>query len=331
MPRKGRNFELAYGSLYELDKNKFEVISPFIMKDNITGENREVDILIKYRDKNDLPRKIYIECKDRKQIEDVTLIEQLVTKKNNLGIDYLIVTSTSSFSKCAIIKAKHYGIILEKANLINKNLICELSNNLVCDLFFLKCTFEKIFFVINKKICTFKEVIKNLNIIEQYQFITYLSFKLNMSKNPGDQIEKLKEEKEIFYSDKSNLLFNEGFEFVESDAFLKKMNISIIVYKISYKPLKVTYPFNNQISIKNTDEEPKKYKILYGDENEYLECGFVDDGNLNYKLKIKKRPFYRFVDCYFDLKTRMPNNYKFNIVSIEGVDFDNISYEMIQS
>ena len=101
MSRKGKSFELAYKNLLDsLDKTKYSVTSPKFIKSKIDGKNREVDVVIEYNDAQGLLRKVGIECRDRKSIQDVTWIEQLVTKKDSLEIDCLIATSTSdSFVK----------------------------------------------------------------------------------------------------------------------------------------------------------------------------------------------------------------------------------------
>ena len=67
MVRKGRNFEIAYKQLYELDKDKYKVESPAFITDKVTGNKREIDVLVKYYDDEHCLRKIAIECRDRKE------------------------------------------------------------------------------------------------------------------------------------------------------------------------------------------------------------------------------------------------------------------------
>ena len=46
--RKGREFELAYADMYNLDKEKYTVSFPGYIIDKITGSRREIDAKIKY-------------------------------------------------------------------------------------------------------------------------------------------------------------------------------------------------------------------------------------------------------------------------------------------
>ena len=48
MTRKGREFELAYADMYNLDKEKYTVSSPGYIIDKITGSRREIDAKIKH-------------------------------------------------------------------------------------------------------------------------------------------------------------------------------------------------------------------------------------------------------------------------------------------
>lgn len=130
MTRKGRKFEIIYQKLFDqLDKNKYQIESPGYLVDRITNRKREVDVLVRFTDATNVKRIISIECRDRPStIQDVMWIEQLVTKKNDLGIDIIIATTTSSFTKSAIIKALSYGIILEQAEKIDEIFFQKLSS-----------------------------------------------------------------------------------------------------------------------------------------------------------------------------------------------------------
>ncbi len=62
MPRKGREFELAYADMYRLDSKKYTVESPGYIKDKITEANREVDVVkIKMKIIDVLPLNVEIE------------------------------------------------------------------------------------------------------------------------------------------------------------------------------------------------------------------------------------------------------------------------------
>ena len=110
MPRKGKDFELLIKMLEEVILPQGASIkSPDYIVDKITGQKREVDISIKM-DLGTSPILIIIECRDRKDIEDTTWIEQLRTKTNDLNANKVIAVSSFGFSAPAIDKGKHYGI-----------------------------------------------------------------------------------------------------------------------------------------------------------------------------------------------------------------------------
>ncbi|MEN2489339.1 hypothetical protein AAYQ05_16180 [Flavobacterium sp. B11] len=129
MSRKGREFEIEYEKYYRiLDPSIYKVESPSFLIDKITGSKREVDILISFKDEENIERKISIECRDRPTtVQDVTWIEQLATKKNDLGIDITIASTTNSFTKPAILKAQAYGIVVQESTKIDENFIKKLT------------------------------------------------------------------------------------------------------------------------------------------------------------------------------------------------------------
>ena len=61
MARKGRKFELAYKWLYDLDKDKYKVTSPAYLYDPFADEEREIDVLVEFKDGNNIDRKL-INC-----------------------------------------------------------------------------------------------------------------------------------------------------------------------------------------------------------------------------------------------------------------------------
>jgi hypothetical protein len=99
------------------------VMSPDRIIDRITGQEREVDASIR-SPKGEVTT---LECRDRwtirkgkrkKQRQDVCWIEQLVTKKADLGISLTIGVSAGGFTKAAIRKAQHHGIELRRLSQI---------------------------------------------------------------------------------------------------------------------------------------------------------------------------------------------------------------------
>jgi hypothetical protein len=87
------------------------VKSPDRIRCKITGRLREVDASIRtgVGTANVL---VTIECRKRQPKQDVTWIEQLATKKTNIGAAHTIAVSASGFSDEAKILAAHHGIDL---------------------------------------------------------------------------------------------------------------------------------------------------------------------------------------------------------------------------
>jgi hypothetical protein len=110
MPRKGREFELLIGKLENIVLPKgAKISSPGFIKDRITGQQREVDILIEHN-VGTSNIKIVIECRDRTSTQDTQWIEQIHTKLNDINVHKAIVVSSSRFTQPAIEKAKFCNI-----------------------------------------------------------------------------------------------------------------------------------------------------------------------------------------------------------------------------
>jgi hypothetical protein len=108
--RKGREFEELVARLEKILAPSGAIItSPDHITDLVTGSSREVDVSIKFIE-DGIDRLVTVECRDRIGGEDTTWIEQLVTKRNDIGAWKTYSVSSSRFSKPAIAKAKHYGI-----------------------------------------------------------------------------------------------------------------------------------------------------------------------------------------------------------------------------
>ena len=114
LARKGKQFEQAYKWLYDLDKDKYTVTSPAYLYDSFAERKREIDVLVEFRDADNIKRKMAIECRDRSHNQDVMWIEQLQQKKEDLSLDYILATTTADFTTSAIKKAKAHGILIEK-------------------------------------------------------------------------------------------------------------------------------------------------------------------------------------------------------------------------
>ena len=87
------------------------VKSPDFIPDKVTGSMREVDGSIRYQ-VGSTPILITIECRRRSTKDDARWIEQLRSKKEDIGDLQTIAVSWKGFGQPAIIKAAKYGIEL---------------------------------------------------------------------------------------------------------------------------------------------------------------------------------------------------------------------------
>lgn len=108
--KKGKEFEKLVELLeYCLIPDGAKVKSPDYIPDKITGSLREVDVSIRMNI-GSVPILIIVECRDRARGEDVTWIEQLSQKRNDLNAAKAVAVSSSRFSQNAQTKAKVLGI-----------------------------------------------------------------------------------------------------------------------------------------------------------------------------------------------------------------------------
>jgi len=89
-----------------------EVRTPDKVRDSITDEMREVDASIRYVvDEKEVL--ITLECRRRNQKQDVTWIEQLITKRRDIKADATIAITMKGVSKSAKIKAQKDNISIK--------------------------------------------------------------------------------------------------------------------------------------------------------------------------------------------------------------------------
>lgn len=112
MPRKGRQAELILNELEKFSLGDIaEIKSPDYLFDWATQENREVDISIKCKVGSHEFLTV-IECRDRKAKQDVTWIEQIISKTQHIKANRIIAVSTSGFTEGATKLAEISNIIL---------------------------------------------------------------------------------------------------------------------------------------------------------------------------------------------------------------------------
>jgi hypothetical protein len=109
MARAGRDLERLVAVLEELLRPAGLLVrSPDHLCDTVTGGLREVDVAIRVSEEG--PVVAICECRDRAGVEDVTWIEQVVTKARDLeGSPPAVLVSSAGFSESARVKARSYG------------------------------------------------------------------------------------------------------------------------------------------------------------------------------------------------------------------------------
>jgi len=81
--------------------------------DSSTGRLREVDVFVIHEVAGEI-QKVGIECRHHKRKVGVAYLEQMVTKKKDLGLDRLHVVSASGFTRGAVLKARNHRIVLSR-------------------------------------------------------------------------------------------------------------------------------------------------------------------------------------------------------------------------
>lgn len=310
MPRKGRNFELDYKWLYELEKEKYIIKSPGFLVDKVTGEEREFDVLLEYTDSKGFTRRIAIECRNRNKIQDSTWIEQLKTKKEDCDLDFLIATTTTSFNNNAIKKATAHGILIERAECFSIETIKKLENEFFLDIYFVKSILLDLDFLINNKKVKYKELITSIPFYQAEHLKDFINTELYLKIDPGEVLRNNGFKEEDFYKDEvNNNLIIEGNDLIEENNgnILNILGIKAASYSIKFLPRKITLPLSKSISVFEVEHKKnKKYRAIFGNADEYLEIGYMDNNSLISQIKLKKRDL-RCIGMNLHLNTVFPN------------------------
>ena len=312
MARKGKNFELSYKWLYDLDKDKYKITSPAFLYDPFSERKREIDVLVEFYDKDNIRRKMAIECRDRKNIQDVTWIEQLQQKKEDLSLDYVLSTTMTNFTSSAINKARKHGVILERAETFNINSVSEATTNeFFLDAYFFKLSFEKLNFLIkNKGMISFKEFIKSLNLVEQIELINELNHDYYFSIDPNEILKKENIKNDTFFqNDKDNSIDIDNNVFFENNVppILASKKVIFLASKIKITPFRLSLPLNKSLSVfEVTEKKNKKFCAIFGNESDYVEIGYIENNNYS-NIKFKKRKYLRFAGADMHINTIFPN------------------------
>lgn len=308
MSRKGRKFEKAYEWLYSLD-NRFTVTSPAYLYDKASEGMREVDVLVEYTDAEGLPRKICIECRDRGKSQDVMWIEQLQQKREDLGLDYIVATTTSAFTAGAIRKAKYHGIIIEQAELLSKKTL-EDAAEFFLDIFLFKFTLlEMYLYTESNEILSLKSYLNCLNVFEQHALLKDINGELYFSIDPSQIIQEHGIKTADFFSKNDSSIEIGGTRILNlTERPLHFKNIKAISWKIRIIPHRITLPLVDSVSVFDGETHANKdYRAIYGNEDEYFKIGYLD-GKLFTELNLTPRKYLRIASGNISLNTIIPDS-----------------------
>lgn len=338
MARKGRNFEIAYADLFDLNEIYYNISSPKYLIDKVTGEKREVDVFANYKDESNNERSIVIECRDRNQIQDVTWIEQLITKKNDLGIDLLIAITTNKFTKPAIDKAASYGVILEKGELINENTIENIRHQYFCDVHYLILELVELKFILNNnEVVNIKDLFTKNNIIDQKGIMDALKY------GPFLEIDihKILKDCDIKEEDFFNLDNNKNADFAwwslidanKAPTIINRFGITAIYFKLHIVPHKITLFLNQSMSTFTVGDsrKNKSYKAVFGNNEENITIGYMNNNKVTTKVNLKTRKYHRFVGGQSTINTIFPKDaiIDYTIDNIDDVALNDIDYSKV--
>ena len=116
MPKRSNKFQRFVHDLEALlAPDGATVEESGMVLDRSTQEQVEVDVVIKIPAS---PRTLVVgvECRDRKRAADISWIDQLASRKQNLELDRLVAVSRSGFTQNARKKAEQLGIDIEEMN-----------------------------------------------------------------------------------------------------------------------------------------------------------------------------------------------------------------------
>ncbi len=324
MAREGREFELKYKWLYDLDQDKYTVTSPAKVFDRASQGEREVDVLVEYKDSEGVHRRIGVECRDRKSVVDVTGVEQLLQKKNDLGLDYLLIATTNKFTQGAINKAKYYGVIIEKAEMLNKESIEQCAKKFFADFFFFKIELNK-FNVFTKygEILRLKDYLKRKAVIEQSAILNHVNGEFYFSIDFNECLKKFKVED--FFENHSNSIEMSGrYEWINTQSPECFPDVFAIEWGVRAVPYKISLPIEESLSVfDGSNHKNKNYRARFGGENEYFETGYLD-GKVYSELKIIPRKYFRFAGAHLELNTIFPED-----LEVPKPDFDYIMENLV--
>jgi hypothetical protein len=123
MPRAGRFLEeLVYALETMLASTPVEIKSPDFIVGKSTKARREIDVALRSTI-GSAAVLIIIECRDRRDVQDLTWIEQLASKREDVGADKAIAVSATGFSQSARNIARYKQIELRSLEELDEDVV----------------------------------------------------------------------------------------------------------------------------------------------------------------------------------------------------------------
>jgi hypothetical protein len=111
MPKRSDIYQrLVYEIHRELGPG-WKVTESAMVKDVVTGKEREVDILLE-SEESGYPIAIAVEVRDRSRVQSVAWVEEMVTRHRDLRISKSVLWSPTPLSKAAVKKAEANGFVV---------------------------------------------------------------------------------------------------------------------------------------------------------------------------------------------------------------------------
>lgn len=315
--KQSRLFELEYKELSELFyDDSWNVQSPGFLIDQTTGAEREIDVLIT-RDVAGVMRKIGIECRDRSRVQGIDWIEEFVTKKNDVNLDIYILASTSGFSETAIKKAKHHGIILERAERINKQLVKDCSDFAYIDNYFLYYKFNYLKLIMHDDaLVTFRDFFRKQSIVMRCKILNELNGELYLFIcSLSDDIRKKQKIDDLGFfieKNKSKLTINSSL-FISQDIskILSDLKVKYIAFEVDAIPVTSSIPLaKSMASFYAETDKNKRYDGWFSNEEDSIRISYNVNEEILVNYNFAKRKYLRLVGGDLRLNTIIPDDKK---------------------
>lgn len=310
---KGRILEQNYKWLWELGVNKNCIITTNkYYKDSVTGEDRELDVFIEnYDDKGNLINTTMVECRNRKNVQDVRWVEEVVTKKNDLKIDRAIIVTTSDFTEPARKKAKYYNIEVERSSPLTNEFIEKQKKECkaLAKFIFMECVDLSIItstgYYNYKQLRESKEIKKYIK-RQINEFVRCNGFVTDLQRNILSGETEKDFFKDLNNSINADLNFSPRTEHDNSicienlnNNFLNFGTVNKILFKLIIRPKIIEFPLSRVITIFDDEVEKiysnKRHKSLYENEKIEVSCQFHNE-KIHYHMKLKQiNRYWRYI------------------------------------